>query len=116
LQAVVLDALQPFTLLCLRSFAAGDLEPGLDGRFSAGPLDVAAFLATPAIAAAVDALVVKRQERNVTSGLAAGAKSTHLPYVIHVRVISGVLFSQLTLVILRCSAQTHIRSDKPLAT
>jgi hypothetical protein len=86
-QAAVLEKMQHFTLLCLHSFADGKVEPGLDGRYSAGPLDVSAFLASPAIAGSVDALVARRQQRNLAKGVPAGAKSTHLPYVVHVSLV-----------------------------
>lgn len=94
-QAGVVADMQPFVLLCLRSFAEGRLDPGLDGRYSAGPLDLAAFLAAPPIADAVDAAVAKRQRRNEAAGRPPGAKSTHLQFVVHVRSCFGHAASPL---------------------
>jgi hypothetical protein len=84
-QEGVVSAIAPFVLACLRKYATGELEAGFDGRYSAGALDLAAFLASSAITAAVDKAVSKRQARNVEAGLPAGCRNTHLPFVVQVR-------------------------------
>ena len=47
IQAQTIFMLAPFVLECLHRHASGELEPGYDGRYSAGPLDIAAALSSP---------------------------------------------------------------------
>ena len=73
LQESCIAQMAPFVLAVLRAHVAGTLEGGFDGRYSAGPLDLTAFLASPANAAAVDKAVAARQARVSTGGRGAGA-------------------------------------------
>ena len=74
----------PFVMATLRSVATGELEAGVDGRYSAGSLDISAFLALPATADAVDKVLARRQAANVAAGRPAGGRATHLPFITQV--------------------------------
>lgn len=75
----------PFVLAAMQLHAQGELEPGNEGRYSAGPLNLAAYLAHPPVADMVDRTVERRQQRNADSGLPPGNRSRHLPFIVHVR-------------------------------
>lgn len=85
LQADTVQNMAPFVLAAMQLHAQGELEPGNEGRYSAGPLDLAAYLGSPHIADAVDRAVERRQVRNTEAGLPAGSRSRHLPFVVQVR-------------------------------
>jgi hypothetical protein len=89
MQASVIAALEPFVLSCLQQYAGGALPAAFDGRYSAGPLDLAQWLASPLVAALVDRAVEARQARNVAAGAPAGTRSVHLPFVLKVRLLCG---------------------------
>ena len=85
LQESCIAQMAPFVLAVLRAHVAGTLEGGFDGRYSAGPLDLTAFLASPANAAAVDRAVAARQARVSQAGAAPAPRSVHLPFVLQVQ-------------------------------
>lgn len=84
-QADTVQMMAPFVLAAMQLHAQGELEPGNEGRYSAGPLNLAAYLMHPPVADSVDRAVERRQRCNVDAGLPPGSRSRHLPFIVHVR-------------------------------
>jgi hypothetical protein len=64
---------EPFVTVAIAAYYAGRLPELRDGRESAGPVDVAAFLAEPKHAEAVEAALFRRKQRLATAHSAAVA-------------------------------------------
>jgi hypothetical protein len=92
-RCVSLDTLrlaQPFVGAAIAAFYAGKLPELRDGRESAGPVDVPAFLAEARNAEAVEAALFRRKAR--LGGGGSRGRSVELNFVVHVKHNSRAMY------------------------